>query len=102
MSEGAMRGTGVTQEVTQERQIQAQAEFDVKVARALATHRHLWIAVLSHAMSDLTAREIAAGKAHTDVVFDMESLAVSSFGCFCCEQALSSALIGGRCPGMVE
>jgi hypothetical protein len=63
------------------------------------SEQHLWIAVISHQMTDTLAKRIATGDESVEPLFDQESLRDISFGCYVCEQALDPKLVGKRCPG---
>jgi hypothetical protein len=77
----------------------AAERFEATLARAAATQRHVWVAMLTHLMDDVTARMMCVGQEHTDVVFGLSTLAATNMGCFLCEQPLRPGLVGGRCPG---
>lgn len=71
----------------------AQLHADFETARK--SRMHLWLAVASFRVSDLTVEHLA----DQVTLLDSENLVTVMLGCYVCEQSYTPQLRHRRCPG---
>ena len=94
----AFVGLGQYAEANPGRQRSARASMDEEVTAAIDAGQHYWLALAQHHLSDASAA-VVAGISEGTPILDTETLRGIDTGCFICEQQLTAALLGTRCPG---
>lgn len=92
-------GTEVIQEITPQRQIHVNEEFDKRYSYHTKSQTHMWMVMLTHYASD-TLLDAVSGDSESTPLLDSDTLAMAPrVGCYICETMFEPILRLRKCPG---